>query len=69
MNEQVQRALESALQHMQEASQCTYSGSAGTRVLQALVIVLAKHCLTEEQQKQVEKIIDLHDTCLTQRKV
>ena len=70
MHEQVQQALESALHLMQEAANRRMgSGLAGTRVLQSLLVVVAKQCLTEEQQQQVEKIVDLHDTCMAQRKM
>jgi hypothetical protein len=59
-NEQIQRALDSAQFHIRDA----HNGLAGTRVLQALVAVLAKAFLDETQQQQVETILDLHEECL-----
>ena len=64
MQEPIQGVLNAAQQHMEDAQQRTYSGLAGTRVLQSLVTLLAKQFLTVEQQQQVTAIVDLHDECL-----
>jgi hypothetical protein len=69
MDEQVQKTLDTIQSYMENASRQTYSGPAGTRVLQTLVTMLARHCLTVEQQRQVETIIDLHDACLNYNEV
>lgn len=64
MNESIQQMLDQAQRYMENAHQVMYSGSAGTRVLQALVTMLARDFLTKEQQQQVETILDLHENCL-----
>lgn len=64
MSESIQQMLDHVQRYMENAYQVTYSGPAGTRVLQALVTMLARDFLTREQQKQVETILDLHENCL-----
>lgn len=64
MNEQVQQMLDDIERHMNDASWRTYSGPAGTRVLYTLVTMLAKQVATSEQQRQVEAILDIHQTCV-----
>ncbi len=61
---QVQQMLDTTQRLMENACQLTYSGPAGTRVLHTLTAMLAKHFLTDEQQRQVERLLDLHDGCI-----
>jgi hypothetical protein len=64
MDDQMWRVLESAQDLMEEALQQRASRLSGTRVLQSLVMVLARQFLTEEQQQQVEVILELHENCV-----
>jgi hypothetical protein len=64
MNDQVQGALDSAQCFLEDVLEQRSARLAGTRVLQAFVMVLARQFLTEEQQQQVEVILDLHESCV-----
>jgi hypothetical protein len=66
MVNQTQVMLDTAQQCMEEAQRLTHSGPAGTRVLQAFVILLSKRFLPDEQHRQVATILALHDECLSQ---
>jgi len=64
VNDQIQKILDSAQAHMQEAQQREHSALPGTRVLQSLIAVLSKPLLTGEQQSQLEAILDMHEDCI-----
>ena len=64
MNDQPQKILDSAHAHMQEAQQREHSALPATRVLHALIAVLSRPLLTEEQQNQLEAILDMHEDCI-----
>ena len=64
-NDQIQKILNDAITCMQDAQQRVYSGKAGTRVLHAMIAVLAQQLLTQEQQQQIETLLDMHEKCIS----
>ncbi|QBD77991.1 hypothetical protein EPA93_19120 [Ktedonosporobacter rubrisoli] len=64
VNESLESLLNAAFSLMKEARQRTYSGPAATRVICALLILVASEHFSREQQEQVKTIIKLHDECL-----
>jgi hypothetical protein len=64
MNDHTQAMLTSAEQLMRNALRQTRSRPAGTRVLLALLAVMARQFLTVDQQQQVSTIEALFEECV-----
>ena len=60
----IQDLLKKTETQMQDAQKRTFSGPAGTRVIQSLLAILALKYLDEQKQEQVTRILNLYDDCL-----